>query len=85
MLAACGLNKEDAMKLLAIASLAALGLAIALPAGAALLATPSEMIAGQSDQMITQVRGPHGNRGMHRGWSRGHHYGWRRGRGHGRR
>ena len=28
------------------------------------------------DEDVIQVRGGHGDRGHHYGWSRGHHYGW---------
>lgn len=73
------------MKMLIIGSLAVIGLAFSIPAGAAPLVTSSEVIAGQSDEMFMQVRARHGNRGLHRGWTQGRHYGRGRGRGHGRR
>ena len=72
------------MKIMIFGVLAALGLAIAAPAEAAFVAPPSAIIAGQSDLPTTLVRGPHGNRGRHLGWTRGRHYGWARGRGRGR-
>ena len=72
------------MKMIVVGVLAALGLAIAAPAGAAVIATPSAIIASQSNLSVTLVRGPHGNRGRHLGWTRGRHYGWARGRGRGR-
>lgn len=71
------------MKQLLIGALVAIGLTVALPAGAMPLAPASGVIADQSDRMITPVHGYYGNQGRHVGWSRGHHYGWGRAHGYG--
>ncbi|MCI4678596.1 hypothetical protein K9U39_05035 [Rhodoblastus acidophilus] len=71
------------MKTMLSGALIALGLTLALPAGAMPLAPSSGVVAGQSEAMITQVHGYYGRQGRHGGWSRGHHYGWGRGHGYG--
>jgi hypothetical protein len=64
------------MKHLLSGALVALGLTLALPAGAMPLAPSSGAVSGQSDPLITRVQGYYGDQGRHGGWSRGHHYGW---------
>ena len=72
------------MKRLFAGTLVVLGLAFAVPAGAAPFALSSKVISSQSDAMNLEIRGGHGcgmgrghgKRGRHLGWIRGHHYGW---------
>lgn len=71
---------EMIMKRILTSALVALFIGAALPAVAAPVAAPVQVISAESDLMPTQIRqrqsmrGRHWNRGRHLGWNRGRHY-----------